>query len=231
MATLQTIQHFQKFSELLESPVLEIGSLIDPSYTQHKPLDIHQGGKPGEYIGVDIFHGEGVDHVINLCKVEELEKLPLKKFKTIHCHYVMEHVTDIFSMAKNIEALLDDGGVLLFSVPFSWRLHRIPVDMWRFTPQSIDYLFPNVEFIDEKSALSVRNGNKTFKIDQFPEFDFGSRLESYPGYIKWYVRLLRKLKLHNNVFNQRALLYETNLMMFGVKRNKPVYTYIDPQFV
>jgi SAM-dependent methyltransferase len=216
---------------LLEGPVLEIGSLIDPSYTQYKPLDIHVDGKPTQYLGIDIFHGDGVDQVVNLCDKEEITKLPIAKFRTIHCHYVMEHVTDIFSMAKNIESLLDEGGVLLFSVPFSWRLHRIPIDMWRFTPQSVDYLFPNVEFIDEKCALSVRQGDKTFRLDEFPEFDFGSRLNAQPRYVKWYVKLLRKLNLHNNIFNQRALLYETNLMMFGVKRSKPVYTYIDPVYV
>jgi SAM-dependent methyltransferase len=231
MATKQTIQHFQKFSDLLHGPCLEIGSLIDPSYTQYKPIAIHGNNIPNEYIGIDIFDGEGVDHVVNLCKEEELGKLPINKFSTIHCHYVMEHVTDIFSMAKNIDKLLATGGILLFSVPFAWRLHRIPVDMWRFTPQSVDYLFPNVEFINEKSALSVRHGNETYGLDQFPEFDFGSKLDQYPGYIKWYVKLLRKLNLHNNIYNQRALLYETNLMMFGIKRDMPTYTYLDPAYI
>src|ERR1044071_9384173 len=106
MATSQTIQHFQKFSASLEGPVLEIGSLIDPSYIQYKPLDIHAGNKPQPYIGIDIFDGEGVDHVVNLCNSDDIEKLPIKKFKTIHCHYIMEHVTDIFSMSKSIETLL-----------------------------------------------------------------------------------------------------------------------------
>lgn len=231
LATKQTIQHFQKYKDHLHGPCLEIGSLIDPTYIQYKPIEIHGSTPPAQYYGIDIFEGEGVDYVVNLCKVEELEKLPLQKFNTIHCHYVMEHVTDIFSMARNIEKLLDVDGILLFSVPFAWRIHRIPVDMWRFTPQSIDYLFPNIEFIDAKSALSVRHGDKTYRLDEFPEFDFGSKLDNQPAYIKWYVKLLRKLGLHNNVYNQRALLFETNLMMFGVKRNSPTYTYISPDLI
>lgn len=231
MATIQTVHFFQQFRNDLHGPCLEIGSLIDPSYQQYLPKQIHGDTIPEPYIGIDIFPGEGVDYIIDLCKEDAINLLPVEKYKTIHCHYIMEHVTDIFSMARSIEELLDSDGVLLLSVPFSWRLHRIPIDMWRYTPQSLDYLFPNIEFIDARSALSVRNGNQYYKINEFPEFNFGTGLNSYPWYIRWYVKMLRKLGLHHNIFNQRALLYETNLMMYGVKRDKPTYTYFEPKYL
>lgn len=231
MATQQTITHFSKYAGGLKGPCLEVGSLIDSSYVQFKPKDIHGANVPQPFVGIDIFPGEGVDYVLNLCKDEDLEKLPFKSFNTIHCHYIMEHVTDIFSMARNIDRILAPGGVLLLSVPFAWRIHRIPVDMWRFTPQSLDYLFPNVEFIDEKCALSLRRGDKTYRLNEFPEFRLGDDLDKYPPYIKWYVKALNRLKMHNNIFNQRALLYETNIMMYGIKRDKPSYTYIDSKYV
>jgi SAM-dependent methyltransferase len=231
MATLQSIQHFKQYAVDLHGPVLEIGSLIDPSYQQHLPRHIHGNEIPANYIGIDIFPGEGVDHVINLCQQQDFEKLPYKQFNTIHCHYVMEHVTDIFTMSRHIENLLAPGGVLLFSVPFAWRIHRIPIDMWRFTPQSIDYMFPNIEFVHERSAVSLRKGNKTYPMGEFPELNFGQKLDSYPPYIKWYIKALRKLGLHNNIFNQRALLHESNIMMYGIKRQNPIYTYIDPKYL
>lgn len=231
MATAQTIKHFKKFSEGLKGPCLEVGSLIDPSYVQHLPRDIHGTAMPEPYIGIDIFPGEGVDYVLNLCKDEDLQKLPYQQYNVIHCHYIMEHVPDIFSMARNINKLLAPGGILMFSVPFAWRIHRIPVDMWRFTPQSIDYLFPDIEFIDEKCALSVRRGDETYRLDEFPEFNFGEGLAKYPLSIKWYVKIMRKLGLDHNIFNQRALLYETNLMMYGIKRDKPTYSYIDSKYL
>jgi len=231
MATLQTVNFFKQYKDDLHGPCLEIGSLIDPSYKQYLPKDIHGDKVPEKYIGIDIFEGEGVDYVADLCKDNSLDMLPIKSFRTIHCHYIMEHVIDNFSMARNIDKLLDVDGVLLLSVPFSWRIHRIPVDMWRYTPQSLDYLFPNIEFIDERSALSVRKGNQYYRINDFPEFDMGSGLNKYPWYISWYVKVLRRLGLDNNIFNQRALLYETNLMMYGVKRDKPTYTYLDPKYL
>ncbi len=231
MATIQTVNFFKQFKDDLHGPCLEIGSLIDPSYQQFLPKQIHVGKIPEPYIGIDIFPGEGVDYIVNLCKDEEVSKLPVQQFKTIHCHYIMEHVTDIFSMARNIEKLLEPGGVLLISVPFAWRLHRIPIDMWRYTPQSLDYLFPNIEFIDERSAISVRNGDTYYKVNEFPEFNFGTGLGKYPWYISWYVKALRKMGLHNHIFNQRALLLESNLMLYGIKRDKPIYTYFDTKYL
>lgn len=231
MATAQTIQHFRKYAADFKGPVLEIGSLIDQSYKQHLPRQIHGEVIPEKYVGIDIFPGEGVDHVINLCKQEDLNKLPYTNFSTIHCHYVMEHVTDIFTMSRHIEHLLAPGGILLFSVPFAWRIHRIPIDMWRFTPQSIDYLFPNIEFVHERSAVSLRKGNKTYPMGEFPELNFGKHLDTYPPYIKWYIKALRKLGLHNNAFNQRALLHESNIMMYGIKRQEPTYTYFDSKYL
>lgn len=231
MATVQTINHFSKFAGEYKGPCLEIGALVQDSYAQHLPVDIHKGNVPKPYIGIDIFPGEGVDHVLDLCNDRDVEQLPVTQYGTIHCHYVMEHVLDIFAMARNIEKLLMPGGVLLLSVPFAWRIHRIPVDMWRFTPQSLDYLFPNVEFIDERCALSVRKGDRTYKLNNFPEFRLGSDLKKYPPYISWYIKLLQKLNLHNDMFNQRALLHETNIMMYGIKRDKPTYTYLHPKFV
>jgi hypothetical protein len=233
MSTIQSVDFFKRFKDDLHGPCLEIGSLIEPSYVQYLPKDIHEGNVPEQYVGIDIFPGEGVDHVVNLCKEGSIDTLPIKKYRTIQCHYVMEHVLDIYAMAKNIEKLLETDGVFLISVPFSWRIHRIPSDMWRFTPESLDYLFPNIEFIDERSALSVRKGNTYFSIRElpFPEFDLGSGLNKYPWYISWYIKALRKLGLHHNVFNQRALLYETNLMMYGIKRDRPVYNYLNPNSV
>ncbi len=119
----------------------------------------------------------------------------------------------------------------MFRAPCAWRLHRILVDMWRYTPQSVDYLFPNIEFIDSKSALSLRRGDKFFKVDEVPEFDFGSGLHKYPWYIRLYVKALRKLGVYHGIFNQKAPIYATNLRMYGVKRDKATYSYIDPKYI
>ena len=232
MASKQTIDFFSRFKDDLKGPALEIGALIMDDYKQYYPKDIHGSNPPEDFIGIDIFPGKGVDHVINLAKPEEVQNLPFKKFKTIHAHYVFEHVTDIFHMAKVVEDLLDDEGVLLFSVPFAWRIHRIPIDMWRFTPQGIDYLFPNIEFIDERCGLHTRKGDKFYRVNgSLLEFNFGSGLKDYPAHVRYMVKAFRRFGLYPDIFNERALLFESNLMMYGVKRKQPTYTYIDPKFI
>jgi hypothetical protein len=201
---------------------------VQESYTQHLPRDIHGAKVPKEYIGIDIAPGPGVDYVCNLARPGEIDKLPIKKFKTIHIHCVMEHVDDIFSVARNIEELLDDDGVLLFSAPFAWRIHRIPVDLWRFTPQGVDYLFPHVEFLDQRSCVHTRHGDECYPItDAIPEFGLTSGLNKQPAHIRLYVKLLRKLGLHNNIFNERALLFESTICMYGIKRKDKTFSYLN----
>ncbi len=232
MATKQTIDFFSRFKDDLKGPVLEIGALVMDGYVQYLPKDIHGSSIPEDYVGIDIFPGKGVDHVINLAKPDEVAKLPFRKFKTIHAHYVFEHVTDIFHMAKVVEDLLEEDGVLLFSVPFVWRIHRIPVDMWRFTPQGIDFLFPTVEFIDNRCGLHTRNGDKFHPIkDKLLEFDLGSGLKDYPWHLKLMVKTFRRLGLYPEIFDERRLLFESNLLMYGIKRSQPTYTYIDPKYI
>jgi len=230
MATKPTIDYFIKFRDELKEPVLEIGSLIDPSYLQYSPRQLHNSNVK-DYTGIDIFEGEGVDLVANLTKAEDINILQGKKFKTIHCHYVFEHVTDIFTMAKQIEYLLDEEGILLFSVPFAWRIHRIPIDLWRFTPQAIDYLFPNIQFIESKCAYSTRRDGINSPVSQHIEFDLSSGLNKRNLLLRYFIKVLRKLKLDETVFSHRALLPESNLMMYGIKRNQPTYTFIEKKFL
>jgi len=126
---------------------------------------------------------------------------------------------------------LDVNGILLISVPISWKFHRIPVDMWRFSPQSIDYLFPNVDFIESKSAIHTRNSLKTYGINEIPELNLGTGLDKQPLIFNLALKFLRKFKPGNVYFKQRALLQESNLMMWGVKKVNPTYKFIDESFI
>lgn len=62
-------------------------------------------------------------------------------FKTIHCHCVMEHVTDIFAMAKNIEKITKVGGVLYITIPFSWRYLEFPWICGALHPRQLTFYF------------------------------------------------------------------------------------------
>lgn len=230
MASLHTINYFKQFSDEFEGPYLEIGSLIQEAYAQHSPKDI-KNIEGEEYIGLDIFPGEGVDLVFNLATAELSDIEHWKgKFGTVHAHYVFEHVTDIFKLARNIDYILKPGGKLCFSAPFCWRLHRIPIDMWRFTPQSVDWLFPTLNFDEDHSAWSSRS-KYIYPINQVVELSFGSTMSEYSLLFRLLLKLMRKLKLDDKFFQERALIPELNLMMIGTKTETINYTFIPQELV
>ena len=228
MATKQTIRFGELNSQLFKPPFLEIGSKTYSEYDQFNPRSI-VNCKDNEYYGIDIEAGNNVDMICDFSKEGIVEKLHWEnKYNTIHCHCVLEHVLDIFSFTKNIQDALNTSGILFITVPFAWKIHRIPVDMWRFTPQSIDYLFPRINFDPDQCAYSIRNNDQIFPIDgSAPEIHLGSKIMDAGFVLSTIIRVLRKCNLDNGYFKERALLFESNLMMIGKKCENKIYNYIE----
>ena len=68
-------------------------------------------------------------------------------------------------MCNNLSKLLVKNGIILISVPFSWRIHGYPFDYWRFTPDGIKALFPDLEFNPSANVMF------TNKIGEFKPID------------------------------------------------------------
>jgi hypothetical protein len=134
-------------------PVLEIGSRHYKENTANNFRTLFPGQ---DYCGVDISEGLNVDRVVDFTKGydEILAALDGRRFKTIICMSVMEHVTDIFTFAQNLSRIAAPGAAMFMSVPFAWRFHGYPSDYWRFTPRAVRQLFPAFEFEDNNSMLS-----------------------------------------------------------------------------
>ena len=230
MATKQTINLGNRYSEYFKEPILEIGSKIHSSYKQFSPRIFHKDNI--DYIGIDIEEGNGVDKVVDLSLNNNIiEELGWKeRFNTIHCHCVLEHVLDIFKFSSSISKILKTGGILYITIPFSWKIHRIPIDLWRFTPQSIDYLFPKILFEKKDCFYSTRYMDDLIPVDLGPkEFRLGSELRQNGIFMYLMVKLLRKLNLDNKVFHERALLLENSLMMIGKKCHSNNYTFLSEE--
>jgi SAM-dependent methyltransferase len=124
-------------------------------------------------------------------------------FATVFCLSVLEHCRQPFLMSANIQRLLAPGGVLYVSVPFAWEIHRFPADYWRFTPEAVRLLFPDVEFPpgccayhsqDDDVFYSLENGPPRLgrAIDRAdrPRRGFYRTLSSLLGRSGWIRRLL-----------------------------------------
>ena len=152
-----------KFVNELKAPFLEVGSKDYGSTQNFRPLF---AGK-GEYVGVDMEDGPGVDVVLDL--TDEFQKVDAKlsgkRFSTVICLSVLEHCDQPFKIAENLMRLMKPGGWICIGVPFSWKIHAYPNDYWRFTPEGIRKLFYKVQFDMKRSRAA------TSKEDEFMEID------------------------------------------------------------
>ena len=167
---------------LIQAPVLEVGSKFysDESFNDFRRLcsDLNL-----EYFGVDLNEGKNVDMVIDLAQDGALVRNQLsRKFKTVICCSVMEHVKDIFTFSGNLSDLLEKGGTLFLSVPFTWENHGYPNDYWRFTPAAIEYLFSDLDFPLKYRTISSHIPNDLKAMNDNPnDFCFKTLLNGIPN--------------------------------------------------
>lgn len=76
------------------------------------------------------------------------QKVLPRKFPTIVCMDVLEHVNDPVRAAENIGYSLADGGHIFLTTVFTWPIHNFPVDMYRFTDQALKWLFRDLLLVD-----------------------------------------------------------------------------------
>ena len=100
------------------------------------------------YVGVDIANALIYDPNIRPDFTWDGEKLPFQdnEFDTILMIEVLEHIPCPIISLKEAFRVLNNGGILLFTVPFLWPLHEPPNDEYRYTPFSIKRIFEQSGF-------------------------------------------------------------------------------------
>ena len=201
----------------LDGPFLEVGSRDYGSTQNLRPLFF---GK-GDYVGVDLIDGPGVDCVTDLTADFALidEELEGERFGTIICLSVLEHCAQPFRMAENLTRLLKPGGTICLSAPFAWKFHGYPSDYWRFTHEGIKVLFPKIRFDGEVSCSSTSAAGEFRPIDE----NLGKRSLSgkshaghpWRGFTASALRFLGRLGPLGWITRYRYLLAPTNLFMVG----------------
>jgi len=161
MGDFNQLNFIQANLDKFKGPYLEIGT----QYGLTK--EIRALFPNSDYIGIDMEEGSGVDIVFDLTEDFAIVDRVLggKRFNTIFCLSVLEHCRNPFLMSENITNLLNQNGVVYVSVPFSWQFHAFPSDYWRFTPEGIKILFPNLVFDSEIDNMSTSEIGDIRKID------------------------------------------------------------------
>lgn len=206
----------------LDGPFLEVGSRNYGSTQDLRQLFAERG----DYVGVDMLDGDGVDVVLDLCQdFDDIDRVvDGRRFGTIFCLSVMEHCDQPFDMAANLTKLLKPGGRLVISAPFAWKFHGYPSDFWRFTHEGVRKLFPDIEFSDADAYVA---SDSVYELDK-PQPDMG-KIHLSPGAHRrngrWIhaigasiLRGLTMVGLTGWLTSHRYVMAPTNIFMVGSKR-------------
>jgi SAM-dependent methyltransferase len=118
-------------------------------------LDIGCGDSPyrflaseaDNYIGVDVPRSTDFGYGINVSALFDGNNLPFanESVRTVLCTEVLEHVSDPRSLLAEIFRVLEPGGIVLATIPWSARFHYKPWDYVRYTPTKLAELFSQFE--------------------------------------------------------------------------------------
>lgn len=210
-----------RLANQLQGPILEVGSKDYGSTENLRPLFASHG----EYVGVDMAGGPGVDVVCDLTQDFEVVDAALngQRFGTIICLSVLEHVDQPFRMAENLSKLLKPGGAVCLSAPFAWKFHGYPSDYWRFTHEGIRKLFSGLEFQEEHCGTTTSQRGSFRPLDtEIGKIALSSqphRASGHPvrGMIASAMRTLGKVGVMKWLTDYRYVMAPTNLLMLGIK--------------
>jgi hypothetical protein len=135
------------------SPMIELGSSTAHFRTLEQPHIDRFIIAPLRSRGVDVIHadqkaGAGIDISGNIYEPSIQEALQAIRANSILCCNIFEHVTDRAEFAHICDSLLQPGGLLVVSVPYSYPHHSDPIDTYfRPDPDGIAALFPGYDLI------------------------------------------------------------------------------------
>jgi SAM-dependent methyltransferase len=157
IATSVTREVEQLFDRLAESVgkrvprVLQVGSrqsVSDRNERNWRSL-IARRFDHAEFVGIDLVDGENVDGRLDICASLPRVRAALgdEPFDLVICCHVLEHTKAPRRAARNIQALLQDGGLAYLSTPWSQAFHAAPDDYWRFSMRGLALLFERLEIL------------------------------------------------------------------------------------
>lgn len=111
------------------------------------------------------------------------EALP-RQFDLIIADQVFEHLKWPYRAGRNVWSMLKPGGHLVISTPFLVRVHRVPIDCSRWTPEGLSYLLQECGF-NEKDIRAEAWGNRSCvkgNLNRWRKRGFFGSLKNEPDY-------------------------------------------------
>jgi SAM-dependent methyltransferase len=118
------------------------------------------------FVGVDLFAGQNVDVVADLCDPQFFDAHAelAEAFDLVYCSALLEHVPDPFACARTIRRMMKPGGHLFFAGPWVQGYHGYPDDYWRISHSGIRVLFPDLDWRAKWYQGNLK-GEQRFTVD------------------------------------------------------------------
>jgi hypothetical protein len=129
------------------SPVLNIGSSTKAFREIDQPWIDRELFAPLSARGIKIVHldtrqGDGITIRADVLSDTELPRIQAVRPKALLCCNLLEHVRGPAALARRCLALVEPGGLIFVTVPYSYPHHRDPIDtMFRPAPEALAALF------------------------------------------------------------------------------------------
>lgn len=130
-ASLTGKKAIELYAEPTFTRVLEVGSLdVNGSLREHNLKNL-------DWVGVDCVSGKGVDVVVQDPYVYPFDG---DSFDMVMASSVFEHSEFFWLLFMEMVRVTKPGGVIYVSAPSNGSVHRYPVDVYRFYPDSANAL-------------------------------------------------------------------------------------------
>ncbi len=129
------------------SPVLNIGSSTRHFREVEQPWTSQELFAPLRASGMHVIHldfreGDGIDVRADILSDADVPQLKSLGANSILCCNLLEHVNEPKRVAERCLEIVQPGGFVFVTVPFSYPYHRDPIDtMYRPWPDELEVLF------------------------------------------------------------------------------------------
>ncbi len=147
---LRSFAHVSEHNWLVHETMIRFLREVAPKYASGDLLDIGCGLKPyqsifapfvSKHIGVDLETSPHGTDRIDLIGSAYATNVAGESCDVVLCSEVLEHLEEPLAAVKEMNRVLNPGGVAIVTVPFFWHIHEEPRDFYRYTEYGLRYLF------------------------------------------------------------------------------------------
>lgn len=161
------IRHYiERHANKLGDDVLEVGSRMtipDAWWIVNRDL------AKGQWLGIDMQEGPGVDQVVDIHKPPEEWK---GRFSGVLCSEVLEHVARPWLALPKLREIIKPDGWIVVTTLTSFPIHGFPDDYYRYTPSGLKLLLEDAGF---RNVVTENAGHIEIQLNDHGEAGFCTR--------------------------------------------------------